>query len=109
MTNGCNHFLLGRSVIGLTKDLLNEGYEYVLTEKLTCQDNLEQNFAHQRAAGGTNHNPTVGEFQRNQLVNEACRTLALPSRKGNCRGGVQRVTIDVDETPLKRRKRGSTV
>ena len=96
--------LLDRSVIAATKELLTKGYQYVLTEKIACQDNLEHLFAHQRYSGGTNSNPTVGEFQRNILVREACKSVALPSKRGNCRGGVQAQKITVDNTPLRKRK-----
>ena len=91
--------------ISLTKELLSEGYEYVLSEKRMCQDPLEQFFASQRSAVGSNHNPTVGEFNRALLVKENTKAISITSKRGNCRGSAQPSTVVVDETPLRKRQR----
>ena len=57
----CDASLLRSS---LTRKLLAEGSEYVLSEKLGCQDVVEQHLAHKRRAGGSNHNPTDSEKVR---------------------------------------------
>ena len=100
------HFMLvvvGLSFIALARDLKTEGYKYVLSEKLVCQDSAEQLFASQRAAGGASNSPTVDSFQRSLLVRETTKAVAPMPRKGNCRGGVARTEVAVDETPLKKK------
>ena len=52
-------FFTGNAFIGLSKTLLAEGYKYILTEKLLCQDPLEQLFGQQRNATGSNNNPSM--------------------------------------------------
>ena len=93
----------GLSYISLAKELLSEGYKYILSEKLVCQDPLEQLFAAQRGAGGSNHNPTLEEFNRALLVRENTKAVGINPRRGNCRGGVKETTIEIDETPLHKR------
>lgn len=84
----------------LCKELLSEGYNYIKTEKLVCQDNLEQHFAHQRQAGGTNRAPTSASYINNEKRFSVLREMQLPSRSGNCRGGVISAPRKVDNTKL---------
>ena len=62
-------------------------------------------FASQRSAVGSNHNPTVGEFNRALLVKENTKAISITSKRGNCRGSAQPSTVAVDETPLRKRQR----
>ena len=52
------------SVIEVTKFFLNEGFEFVLTERF-CQDDVEEYFGYQRAQGRRSDNPTAAEFGYN--------------------------------------------
>lgn len=55
-----------KSVVQLTRFLLGEGFERVLT-KTFCQDDLEEYFGYQRAQGRRSDNPTVANFDYNDL------------------------------------------
>ena len=59
-------FLLVRTFMDLTKELLNEGARFVLSEKFS-QDPLEEHFGRQRAAGGANENPTYLQFEKQEV------------------------------------------
>ena len=47
------------SFLALDKTLHNKGYQFLLTNKLLCQDSLEQYFEHQRGGTGSNNAPTM--------------------------------------------------
>ena len=55
-------FILGNSFIKLSQELLNEGYEFILTEKLLCQDPTEQYFSKVRDSTGSNSPLTMAQF-----------------------------------------------
>ena len=63
------------SVIALTKFLLGEGFEFVLTERF-CQDDLEEYFGYQRAQGRRSDNPSAAEFGYNDLRIATLRDVA---------------------------------
>ena len=90
----------GLSYVSLAKELLSEGCKYILSEKLVCQDPLEQLFAAQRGADGSNRNPTLEEFNRALLVREHTKAVDIDPKRRNCRGGVKGTTIEIDETTL---------
>ena len=74
-------FLLVRSFVELTQDLLSvPGVEYVLSERL-CQDPLESFFGKQRAAGGRNENSS----SVTTVTLRVQRSAALEPLRGNCR------------------------
>lgn len=88
--------------------MLTEGYDYVLSEKLVCQDAVEQHFAHQRRAGGANHNPTAAEYLRSEKKFSVLREMQLPSKSGNCRGGVlASKTLAIDDTTIAKSRKDS--
>ena len=68
-----------------------------------CQDPLENFFGQQRQRGRVNENPNVSEFIKNtqalRVVNTACATV-----RGNCRGARKRKALEVENTPLQKRK-----
>ena len=78
-----------------------------MSNRLCCQDKLEQFFGNQRQKGGTNDNPTVRQFQYNTSALRVARSMALAPVNGNCRR--QRKTkigeLEVDNTPLSKRPR----
>lgn len=81
-----------------------KGVKYILTEKF-CQDPLESFFGKQRMHGGSNDNPTVAAFLKNSASLRVQGSVALKPIRGNCRRGNEKRDIDVDDTPLPKRRR----
>lgn len=71
------------SVIEATKFLLQEGMEFVLTERF-CQDPVEEYFGNQRKLGRRNDNPDIRTFGYNCNTIRIQRTVSCQS--GNTRG-----------------------
>lgn len=71
------------SLIGAVKFLLQDGLEYVLTERF-CQDPAEEYFSSQRQHGRRNENPDLYEFGYNANSIRIQREVAHSS--GNVRG-----------------------
>ena len=93
------------SVIALTKFLLGEGFEFVLTERF-CQDDLEEYFGYQRAQGRRSDNPSAAEFGYNDLRIATLRDVA-PVAEGNVSGrhsGKRNKWSNVCEEPLPKKK-----
>lgn len=65
---------------------------------------MEKYFGQQRQRGKTNENPNVAQFLKNaqalRVINGVCRDVV----KGNCRGSATDCTLDVENSPLPRRK-----
>eukprot|EP00795_Rhopilema_esculentum_P006591 gene6591-12131_t len=58
-----------KSTVEIIKFLLNNGFQYVLTERL-MQDVLEEYFGYQRSHGRPSKNPSANEFGFNdQIIN----------------------------------------
>ena len=90
--------------IAVTKFLLSEGFEFVLTERF-CQDNVEEYF--QRAQGRRTDNPTAAEFGYNDLRIATLRDIAPQSVQGNVAGrhsGSRRKWCGVSDEPLPKKK-----
>ena len=90
------------SAIAVTKFLLSEGFEFVLTERF-CQDDVEEYFGFQRAQGRRSDNPTAAEFGYNDLRIATLRDIAPQSVQGNVSGrhsGSRRKWCDVNDEPL---------
>jgi len=71
------------SAIKATKFLLQEGMEFVLTERF-CQDPLEEYFGSQRKLGQRNDNPDIKTFGYNNNTIRIQRAVSCQS--GNTRG-----------------------
>ena len=71
------------SVIEATQFLLQEGMEFVLTERF-CHDSLEEYFGHQRKLGRRNDNPDIQAFGYNNNAIRIQRQVSCLS--GNTRG-----------------------
>ena len=99
------------SMVELIPFLLNvKGVKYVLTEKF-CQDPLESFFGKQRMKGGSNDNPNVATFLKNTSSLRVQGSVAMKPLRGNCRRGKKNMQdVEVDDTPLPKRRRlqGST-
>ena len=95
-----------RSLIQVTKFLLSEGFEFVLTERF-CQDDLEEYFGYQQAQGRRSANPTAAEFGYNDLRISVLRDIAPSSVQGNVSGrhsGKSQKWFSVSEEPCQKRK-----
>ena len=92
----------------LTKQLLEEGVQYILSERFS-QDPLEEYFSKQRARGGPNENPTLEMFNRNFLGLNIAGDQLIRVMNGNTRGKDQEtVQLDVRDTsrlPTRKEKR----
>ena len=71
------------SVIEVTKFLLQEGVEFVLTERF-CQDTLEEFFGNQRKLGRRSDNPDKRAFGYNSNTIRIQRSVSCQS--GNTKG-----------------------
>ena len=76
------------SAIEATKFLLEEGMEYVLTERF-CHDPVEEYFGNQRKLGRRNDNPDVYSFGYHDNTIRIQRTISCQS--GNTRGRKDRL------------------
>ena len=78
-----NGFIISyKSLIGCIKFLLDEGAEYILSERF-CQDILEEYFGNQRKLGMKNENPDINQFGYNANTLRIQRNVSCPS--GNTR------------------------
>lgn len=93
------------SVVEATKFLLNEGMEYVLTERF-CQDPLEEYFGNQRKLGRRNDNPDMKTFGYNNNTIRVQRAISCQS--GNTRGRKDRdrswVNVSNDSVPKRKKQ-----
>ena len=71
------------SAVEVTKVLLQEGMEFVLTERF-CQDPVEEYFGSQRKLGRRSDNPDIRTFEYNSNTIRIQRTVSCQS--GNTRG-----------------------
>ena len=75
-----------------------------LSEHLS-QDPLKKYFSMQRQKGGTNANPNVAQFLKNNQTLRVVNTTAANVPRGNCCGRRGRINIEDDNTPLPKRRR----
>ena len=95
-----------KSAIAVTKFLLSEGFEFVLTERF-CQDDVEEYFGYQRAQGRRSDNPSAAEFGYNDLRISTLRDVAPQSIEGNVSGrhsGKKSKWFSVSDEPLPKKK-----
>lgn len=92
------------SVVEATKFLLNEGVEYVLTERF-CQDPIEEYFGSQRKHGRRCDNPDIRMFGYNDNNIRIQRSISCQS--GNTRGrkDKSKAWVNVTDDPLPKRKK----
>lgn len=95
------------SFVELARYLLKQpGVKFLFSERF-CQDPLEVFFGHQRSKGGRCDNPTVKQFCDNTVSLRVQKSAALDPVRSNCRKRPASRTIEVDNTPLPKRKRVS--
>ena len=87
-----------------TKFLLNEGMEYVLTERF-CQDPVEEYFGNQRKLGRRSDNPDIKTFGYNSNTIRVQRAVSCQS--GNTRGRKDRskAWVNVSNDPVPKKKK----
>lgn len=92
------------SAIEATKFLLQEGMQFVLTERF-CQDPTEEYFGNQHKMGRRSDNPDVHAFGYNNNAIRIQRTVSCQS--GNTRGrkDKKRAWVNVTDDPLPCRKK----
>ena len=88
------------SYTSLTKDLLAEGTQFVLSKKLVCQDIVEQFFARHRQSCGGNSAPTLNDMVNNTHLFRLAKHVAI-SKGTNSEAG----DSENEVLKLKRRKR----
>ena len=86
------------SAIEVTKFLLQEGMEFVLTERF-CQDPVEEYFGSQRKLGRRSDNPDIRTFGYNSNTIRIQRTVSCQS--GNTRGRKDKTRAWEQVTDLK--------
>ena len=97
------------SLIEVTKFLLSEGLQFVLSKRF-CQDLIKEYFGHQQARRGYSDNPTVQSFGYNDLTIAVQRGIA-PVVRGNVAGrhkGETSKWYSVSEEPLPKRKKSKS-
>ena len=90
----------------MTKFLLGEGFEGVLTERF-CEDDVDEYFGYQRSQGRHADNPTAADFGYNDLGISVLRDT-VPIAEGNVAGrhsGQQSKWFHVSEEPLTKRSK----
>ena len=80
------------------------GVKVFLSRRLS-QDPLEQFFGCQRPRGGVHDNPNAVEFLNNSQVLRVVNSSCTKVGKGNCRGNITAVNVDLEKEslPLPRR------
>ena len=92
------------SAIEATKFLLQEGMEFVLTERF-CQDPLEEYFGNQRKLGRRNDNPDIKTFGYNNNTIRIQRAVSCQSGNTRGRNDKRRSWEQVIDDPLPCRKK----
>ena len=89
----------------MCKELFEEdGVTYILSEKLS-QDPLEEHFAWYRRVGGTNENPMLDVFQRQEVAANLVECELISGLKGNIQGRPDtREPVSVEDERLPRKK-----
>ena len=97
------------SVIEVTKFLLNQGVEFVLTERF-CQDPVEEYFGNQRKLGRRCDNPDMHVFgySTNMLQIQRSVSCTYGNTKG-CRDKSEAWENVVEDKPPKRKKQKNKV
>ena len=70
--------------MAVDKTLHSKGYQFLLTNKLLCQDSLEQYFGHQRGGTGSNNAPTMSEYVISSRLIAITQKAEAGIAKGNC-------------------------
>lgn len=77
---------------------------FFLSERIS-QDPLEKYFGCQRQKGGTNANPNLASFLKNNQTLCVVNTVSGHVPRGNCRGRKSQITVEDENAPLPKRRR----
>ena len=89
----------------LSKDLLAEGYSFILTEKLLCQDPTEQYFSRVRNSTGSNNAPTMAQFNSFTRLHSVTKSAQRDLKTGNTTTGAKpKLRVSEQPTPKRARK-----
>ena len=83
----------------LAKELLQEGYEFLLTEKMLCQDPTEQYSSRVRNSTWRNHAPTMKQFNSFTRVHAVTKSAQAQLNNGNTTRA-EKTKLMVNEQPL---------
>ena len=92
-----------KSIIEVTKFLINEGAEFVLTERF-CQDTVEQYFGNQRKFGRRNENPDLYEAGYFDNTIRIQKTISCSTGNTSGRYDSKKNWINVSDTKISKRK-----
>lgn len=95
--------ITSHSVVEATKFLLQEGVEYVLTERF-CQDPIEEIFGSQRKIGRRNDNPDIRMFGYNDNTIRIQHSVSCQSGNTRERKDKRKAWVNVSSDPLPKRK-----
>lgn len=80
------------------------GVNSFLSERIS-QDPLEKYFGCQCQKGGTNTNPNLATFLKNNQTLRVVNTVAGDVPRGNCRGRKSQINVEDENAPLPKRRR----
>ena len=89
------------------------GVKNIISNRLCCQDQLEQFFGKQRQRGATNDNPNIQQFENNTSTLIIANSLDLSPFHGNCGQKSQErkrpgdISVSQENVPLPKRTRQS--
>ena len=98
-------FFLVHSFIDLSKELFDEGADFILSEKFS-QDPLEEQFSAHRRISGTNENPSLVKFAQQSIALNVIKSDLISDLRGNTKGKPDnRAPIDITDTRIPRKRK----
>ena len=98
-------FFLVHSFIDLSKELFDEGADFILSEKIS-QDPLEGQFSAHRRISGTNENPSLAQFAQQSVALNLIKSDLISDLRGNTKGKPDnRAPIDITDTRIPRKQK----
>ena len=98
-------FFLVHSFIDLSKELFDEGADFILSEKFS-QDPLEEQFSAHRWIFGTNENLSLVQFAQQSIALNVIKSDLISDLPGNTKGKPDnRAPIDNRGTRIPRKRK----
>jgi hypothetical protein len=94
--------MTAKSIVCLVRYCLNNGMDFVLTEKFN-QDPIEQHFGIHRTSNGCNANPNLNQFNNSMVKIRVVGSQAIAPFRGNTKRQLLLPTIDSTPLPKKRK------
>lgn len=76
-------FIIHIHIYNISQVKISQGYSYVLTGQIKCQDNGEQFFSSQRRSCSTNQALTLADYATNKRRCQSMREPQQPTKRGN--------------------------